>query len=219
MCQAPSTFSRSAEAGLGGGSRRGQFKIKSPPRFVYITSRMTHVRSRLKEVRMNAESGASKAKSNRQRARQLANRWAYVRTAKADARAKQLVPELTVRLQSGAGSYRILALALVAAGLPAPRMGFWTALAAKRLSERVRRAEASQEGAFPTEVSSITRRQNYREFSKTVRWHLREASAAGVESLNGIARHLNRQKVRSFTGQLWSPSSVLHLRQVLQRAE
>jgi hypothetical protein len=98
-------------------------------------------------------------------------------------------------------------------------MGFWTALAAKRLSERLRRAEASQEKAFPNEVSSITRRQNYREFSETIRPHLRDANAAGVESLNAIARYLDHQKIRSYTGQLWSPSSVLHLRQVLQRAE
>jgi len=168
---------------------------------------------------MNAESGASKAKSNRQRARQLASRWAYVRTAKADARARQLLSELAASQLSHAGSYRTLALALAAAGLPAPQQGFWTALAAKRLSKRLRRAEVSKTENLPVDLSTITRRQNYRAFSEMVRPHLRDAQAAGVESLNGMARYLNRRKVRSYTGQLWSSSSVLHLRQVLQRAE
>jgi hypothetical protein len=168
---------------------------------------------------MNTERAASKAKLDRRLTRRPADQWAYVWKSKADARAKQLVLQLTAGSKSGAGSYRILARALVAAGVPAPRRGFWTALAAKRLSDRLRCREASKKQTMPAEGSSITRRLNYREFSETVRPHLRDATATGAESLNGIARYLNRNEVRSHNGQLWSPSKVLHLRRVLKQTE
>lgn len=68
-------------------------------------------------------------------------------------------------------------------------------------------------------ASGVTRRQKYREFAETVRPHILEALAAGNKTGMDIARYLNRHRVRSHTGKLWSESSIRYLRQILEGAQ
>jgi hypothetical protein len=71
------------------------------------------------------------------RSRAAAARSVAIRRAEANANAQQLVPALTAAWKAGATSYRSLARAPVAAGVPAPRGGVWTAMAVKRVLDRL----------------------------------------------------------------------------------
>jgi hypothetical protein len=86
---------------------------------------------------MHPERDESKSMASTRRGRAGADRSAAIRTANADARAQQLVPALTVAWKAGATTYRQMARALVTAGVPAPRGGIWTAMAVKRVLDRL----------------------------------------------------------------------------------